>query len=170
MKQIKSCSSGTTRRNSKVSENKNSIQHSSRSYFRLGKNIERNFFKDKNQNVSMPGIVKGAESFLKSRSKPIRTSVKISEIRPIGLTGVTIINQSKFMWLWELNLNTGLLPQTEGFLQINSKQIVDKYKINEPEPIKEFGLMSINKLQIEKRQGERNNSAMYNKRSVSLLI
>ena len=104
---------------SKLENDKSSIQYSSRSYFRLGKNVEKNFFKDRNQPTSMPEMVKGAESFLKSRSKPVRTSVKVSEIMPIGLG--------------------------EGLLQINHKQIIDKSKSNETE-IKNFGLMNIEKL------------------------
>lgn len=78
-----------------LKENKGSIQNSSRSYFRLGKNVERNHFKEKSSKVWMPTVVKGADKYLKSRSKPIRASVKLAEIRPMGLNGVSVINQSK---------------------------------------------------------------------------
>ena len=78
-----------------LKRNKGSIQNSSRSYFRLGKNVERNHFKGKNTKASMPTVVKGADKYLKSRSKPVRASVKLAEIRPVGLNGVSVINQSK---------------------------------------------------------------------------
>ena len=35
------------------------------------------------------GVVKGEQEFLKSRAKPVRASVKLSEIRPVGLFGIT---------------------------------------------------------------------------------
>lgn len=124
----------------KLENDKTSIQYSSRSYFRLGKNVERNFFKDRNhQPSSMPEMVKGAENFLKSRSKPARTSVKISEIRPVMIG--------------------------EGLLQINTKQINDKSVIKDID-MRNFGLMNIGNIKCEERPSMRNHSRVLNHRKV----
>lgn len=63
---------------------KRSIQNSSRSYFRIGKNVEQDYFKQK-PNLMTKGVVKGEQEYHKSRTKPVRPSVKLSEIRPVGL-------------------------------------------------------------------------------------
>jgi hypothetical protein len=72
---------------------KGSIQASSRSYFRLGKNVERDILVDNKHNISritMPAIVKGVDQYIKSRSKQIRAAVKLSEVQPFGLNGVSM--------------------------------------------------------------------------------
>ena len=87
----------------------------------------------------MPEMVKGAEKFLKSRSKPARTSAKVSEIRPINLG--------------------------EGLLQVNSKHVNDKLSNNESDS-KNFGLVNIVKLNWEERPNNRNQSRVLNHRKV----
>jgi len=85
---------GKSHDSTKTTENsKNSVQNSSRSYFRLGKNIEHNYFQKNCNRSSRPGLVRGVDSFIKSRSKQMRPSVKLSEIQPIGLCGVAQIQQ-----------------------------------------------------------------------------
>lgn len=127
----------------KLDNDKTSVQYSSRSYFRLGKNVERNFFKERNhQPASMPEMVKGAENFLKSRSKPARTSVKITEIRPVAIG--------------------------EGLLEINTKQINDKTTAKDAE-MKNFGLMNVENIKYEARPVVRNHSRGSNHRKVRLL-
>jgi hypothetical protein len=68
----------------KPSDTKDSMQSSSRSYLKMGK-----------YKIQPPGFVKGTEKFLKSRSKPPRASVKLSEIQPIGLQWIGGLEQGK---------------------------------------------------------------------------
>lgn len=99
----------------KPSDTKDSVQSSSRSYFKMGRH--------RNQPT---GFVRGAEKFLKSRSKPPRTSVKISEVQPIGLQWIGGLGQgivaSKAFLISIVNFiptQKEVYDQNQWFLKIN---------------------------------------------------
>jgi hypothetical protein len=109
----------------KIDSQKVSIQACSISYFRLGKNVEKNYFRQKNSKVAMPSIVKGADHYIKSRSKQVRPSVKLAEIQPFGLNGVSIIknsklNTSKIIENTLLDYSRGEATDQNGFMFIQS--------------------------------------------------
>ena len=72
---------------------KYSIQASSRSYFRLGKNVEQNF--QNPHQTSESSLVRGVDKYLKSHSKQVRPSVKLSEVQPCMINGISMMKQSK---------------------------------------------------------------------------
>ena len=110
-------------KHSNVSE-KQSIQNSSRSYFRIGKNVEKNYFRHKPHSLMNKGEVKGEDKFLKSRAKPVRASVKLNEVRPVGLYGITAVGMNL-----NQNANTSsnqdTLDNTDNPLSINSYKMTD---------------------------------------------
>lgn len=74
------------------------IQVTSRSYFRVSKFLMQSIWLNDlivDQNVPLPGIVKGADKFLKSRSKQARPNVRLAEVRSIGFNGAGMGQQSK---------------------------------------------------------------------------
>ena len=82
--------------NIKVESDKNSMQYGTKSYFRIERNLEK---VTDNQNTKN-NDVKGMEQYLKSHSKQLRSIVKLAEVKPWIMNGVSLIKQSKWNVLY----------------------------------------------------------------------